>query len=155
MDPRIPYVISPAPLLSQLPPFADHSTAFASPQMPGDCNSTTMVPTENSSETGVYGRESTVPLFAWGQSAYSATNLTAYNNLTTSITPLVTVMFVNHSTNSNTTEGYSQSQLLCPRASNIQVGSVKPTAVPLSDAAKKLLNLQWTLAVVWIPILVL
>ena len=113
-----------------------------------------MVPLDNSSETGVYGRESTAALFAWGQSGYSMTNLTAYNNLTTSITPLVTVMFANHSADGESNQVYSHSQLVCPRASNIQGDSVKPTAVPTSNAAGNLLKLQWTLAVLWIFILV-
>ena len=88
-------------------------------------------------------RGSAAPIVARGQSTYSATNLTAYNNLITSITPLISVMFVNHTTDGNSSEGYSQSQLVCLRPSNVQEGSVKPSALPVLDGGQQQFDIKW------------
>lgn len=62
--------------------------------------------------------------------------MTAYNNLTTSVTPLISVMFANHTIDFNTTLGYAQSRLSWLRPSDLQSGSQQPTGVPMSDAPK-------------------
>lgn len=117
-----------------------HSIHF--PPNPTPCNGTTAT-FQNSSNGGFDVRGSAAPIVAWGQSTYSTTNLTAYNNLTTSITPLISVMFVNHTTDGNSTEGYSQSQLVCLRPSNVQEGSVKPSALPTSDGGQQRFGIKW------------
>lgn len=83
------------------------------------------------------------PLHTWAASTYSAANMTAYDNLTTSVTPLISVMFANHTTDFNYTLGYTQSQLSCLRPSNVQSGSQKPTGVPTSHAHRSRVEATW------------
>ena len=101
-------------------------TAFASPQLPPASSDPTC--STDGSLSGL--NTSNLPLYSHGVSTYSSSNMTAYENLTTTITPLVSVMFVNHTTDFNSTQGWSQSQLTCLRPSDMQPGSVAPTGVP-------------------------
>ena len=103
---------------------ADSLAAFASPQL---------VPQLCVSDPSVH-QNASQPLHAWAASTYSAANMTAYDNLTTSVTPLISVMFANHTADFNYTLGYAQSRLSCLRPSIVQSGSQKPTGVPTSLA---------------------
>ncbi len=75
--------------------------------------------------------------------------MTAYENLTTQVTPLISVLFENHTTDFNTTLGYSEAHLTCLRPSVVQAGSQQPTGGPTSGAMRNYVVVSWgTLLVV-------
>ena len=73
----------------------------------------------------------TNPLAAWGIASYSADDMTPYENLTTSVTPILLTMAANRTIIDTMPEGlYSQEHLLCLRPSSVEEGSVLVTEVP-------------------------
>lgn len=94
--------------------------AFASPELP---SSLTCTPENNAS----------APHISWGTSTYSSPNFTSYDNLTRSMTPLISIMFENHTTDSNTTLGYAQSQLSCLRPTVVNGSRVPTTPLTSGD----------------------
>lgn len=73
----------------------------------------------------------TNPLAAWGIASYSTDDMTPYENLTTSVTPILLTMAANRTIIDTLPEGlYSREHLLCLRPSSVEAGSVLAIEVP-------------------------
>src|SRR5271156_3837797 len=116
------------------------STVFASPQandicapIPGACTVST-------------------PLATWGDGTYSTADMTTYDNLTTSVTPIMVTLLTNRTTNNTqASQEFTAQQLMCLRPSNIQAGSVSPTQIP-NDGGRAALISVWAVLAAFILI---
>ena len=75
-------------------------------------------------------------LYSWGQSTYGLANLTAYNNLTTLIEPIITVLLTPNAIIND--ERWAKAQIMCLRTGeNVADGSVPaPKVVPGSSGTR-------------------
>ena len=103
------------------------SSVFASPQTRTIC--------PGNPSTGSVSH----PLFAWGDGQYSSTNLTAYNQSVTAVTPILLAVMANASVETSiSTQRYTEQHLLCFRPKKFEHESVHPTAVPNAAAVNSL-----------------
>lgn len=92
--------------------------AFASPQL-------------NSPRSSACGNEAAIrPLFTWSEGTYPSTYLTAYNNLKTPNTPLLSVLSVDHTTDGNEMLGSFQAHLSYSLLDNVKAGCQTSAAIP-------------------------
>ena len=100
---------------------ADHNQAFAAPGTANrPCAPGNGDPHSNTSP----------PILTWGNASYAEGDMLAYDNLTTSITPLISIMFVNHTNATDISSAYAESHLTCLHPSNLASNSRKPSGVP-------------------------
>ena len=76
------------------------------------------------------------PLATRGAATYSLGSMAAYENLTKSITPFITVMFPNRTVDSAASSGVLlssvQRELICLRSSDITIGSGQPCSISIT-----------------------
>lgn len=78
-----------------------------------------------------------------------------YDNLTTSVTPLITIMLPNRTFDDAARDSqWSQQYLTCLRPSNIVPGSAEPTGVPSSANRIRLTSaVAWAMgAIAWLVV---
>jgi hypothetical protein len=98
----------------------------------------------------------TFPLVNWGQGPYSDSSMTLYNNLTASVTPLITVMLANRTFDATTRDSqWNQQYPTCLRPSNIAPGSAEPTGIPSSaDRMWHTSGIAWAMTItVWLAVM--
>lgn len=80
-------------------------------------------------------------VYTWGYSTYGTANLTSYNNLTTLIEPIVTMLFADVPLNGtiDSQSKFAKAQIMCLRTGeNVREGSVAaPAQVPKSESARR------------------
>jgi hypothetical protein len=95
------------------------------------------------------------PVAEWGRGAYSASDMTLYDNLTTSVTPLITVMLANRTVDDTARDSqWSQQYLTCLRPSNLASGSAEPTGVPSGAGRMSLTSgVAWAMTLIfWLAV---
>ena len=87
------------------------------------------------------------PMATWGAAPYDTGDMTAYDNLTTSVTPVMITLFTNRTVNdTRSSQDFTAQELICLRPSIVEAGSVQPTIIPNTASSSGYSSfLVWTM----------
>lgn len=87
------------------------------------------------------------PLAVWGTGSYNTADMTTYDNLTTSVVPVMVTLFTNRTVNdTRASQDYTGQELMCLRPSRISAGSASPTSIPNAAPATSASSTWYLLA---------